>query len=223
MLRAGRQADSAADVALESLCKRYWFPLYAFVRRRVATVEEAQDLTQEFFARLLEKEMLASASPERGKFRSFLLTAMKNFLANEWDRAQTQKRGGGHKQLSLNWAEGESRLGLEPAHELTPERLFERQWALTLLDHVVSRLQAEFVGQGQERQFELLKGALTGKRSSYADIAVELAMTEEAARQAAHRLRKRYRVLLRDEILQTVADPSEVDEEIRRLFETLQK
>ncbi len=224
VLRAGNREDRQADLALASLCQRYWFPLYAFARHRVADVHEAQDLTQEFFARMLEKNMLASASPDRGRFRSFLLTSLKNFLANEWDRAQTQKRGGGRERLPLNWEEGESRLNVEPAHELTPERIFERQWTLTLLDHVISRLQTEFVVAGKERQFELLKGTLTGERSesSYADIAVELAMTEDSTRQAAHRLRKRYRELLRDEISQTVADPSEVDEELRRLFETLQ-
>lgn len=221
VLRAGNRADQLADSALASLCQRYWFPLYAFARRRVGDVHEAQDLTQEFFARLLEKNVLASASPERGRFRSFLLTSLKNFLANEWDRTQAQKRGGGRERLSLDWQDGESRLGLEPSHELTPERLFERQWTLTLLEHVVSRLQAEFVTAGKERQFELLKITLTGEQSSYSDIAVALATSEESARQAAHRLRKRYRELLREEVAQTVETPEEVEDEIGRLFETL--
>ena len=223
VLRAGNRQDQAADSALALLCQRYWFPLYAFARRRVADVHEAQDLTQEFFARLLEKNVLASASPKRGRFRSFLLTSLKNFLANEWDRGQAQKRGGGRARLSLNWDDGESRIGLEPSHDLTPERLFERQWTLTLLDHVTLRLQAEFVSAGKQHQFEVLKVTLTGERSesSYTDIAVELAMSEESARQAAHRLRKRYRELLREEVAQTVETPADVEDEIGRLFDTL--
>ncbi len=205
------------------MCQRYWLPLYAFARRRVADRHEAQDLTQEFFARLLEKKLLASASPERGRFRGFLLTALKNFLANEWNRTQARKRGGRREHLSLDWEAGESRLHLEPAHDLTPERLFERQWTLTLLEHVVTRLQAEFESAGKQRQFEVLKGTLTGERSetAYAGLAAELAMTEDAVRQAAHRLKKRYRELLRDEVSQTVLEPGDLDDEIRELFETL--
>ena len=141
VLRAAQPNDPAARTAMEALCRRYWFPLYAFARRRVAEVHEAQDLTQEFFLRLLEKNSLTTASPERGRFRSFLLTSLKNFLANEWDRAIAQKRGGGRERLSLDWDVGESRLSLEPAHSDTPEREFERQWALTLLDVVIQRLQ----------------------------------------------------------------------------------
>jgi RNA polymerase sigma-70 factor (ECF subfamily) len=156
VLRAAQPADSAARFALETLCQRYWFPLYAFARRRVATLHEAQDLTQEFFVRLLEKNSLAAASPERGRFRSFLLASLKNFLANEWDRVNAQKRGGGCERLSLDWESGESRLSLEPVHTDTPEREFERQWVLTLLDHVVRRLQDEFTSAGKSRQFELL-------------------------------------------------------------------
>jgi RNA polymerase sigma factor (sigma-70 family) len=220
---AGQREDPQVDRALASLCQRYWLPLYVFARRRVADAHEAQDLTQAFFARLLEQNGLASASPERGRFRSFLLASMKNFLANEWDRARAKKRGGGRGHLSLDWEAGESQLGLEPSHNLTPERLFDRQWTLTLLEHVISRLRAEFVTAGKEEQFDLLKGALVGDRSQpYLEIAGALQMTDTAARQAAHRLRKRYRELLQDEVAQTVAKPDDVDEEIRRLFETLQ-
>ncbi|MBC7818434.1 MAG: sigma-70 family RNA polymerase sigma factor [Planctomycetaceae bacterium] len=223
VLRAAQPNDSAARSALEMLCRRYWFPLYAFARRRVATLPEAQDLTQEFFLRLLEKNSLAAASPERGRFRSFLLTSLKNFLANEWDRATAQKRGGGRERLSLDWETGESRLSLEPTHTDTPEREFERQWALTLLEVVVQRLQGEFATADKSRQFELLKETLTGSRAmlDYAVIAVELQMTDEAARQAAHRLRKRYRELLRAEVAATVESDNEVEDEIGRLFEAL--
>lgn len=223
VLRAAQPDDSAARFALEALCRRYWFPLYALARRRVVTVHEAQDLTQEFFLRLLEKNSLAAASPERGRFRSFLLASLKNFLANEWDRATAQKRGGGRERLSLDWEVGESRLSLEPAHADTPEREFERQWALTLLDNVVHRLQDEFAAAGKSRQFELLKETLTGSRATldYSVVSAELQMSEEAARQAAHRLRKRYRELLREEVAATVESDDEVEDEIGRLFEAL--
>lgn len=143
VLRAAHSDNSEARSALELLCRRYWFPLYAYTRRRVPQIHEAQDLTQEFFLRVLSKNVLAAASPERGRFRSYLLTSLKNFLANEWDRATAQKRGGGCETLPLDWDSGESRLSLEPTHDMTPERQFERQWALTLLEVVLHRLQAE--------------------------------------------------------------------------------
>lgn len=223
VVRAARSDDSAARAALELLCRRYWFPLYAFARRRVSEVHEAQDLIQEFFVRLLEKNSLAAASPDRGRFRSFLLASLKNFLANEWDRANAQKRGGGIERWSLNWDSGESRLSLEPAHFDTPEREFERQWALTLLDNVVRRLQDEFSLSGKSRQFELLKETLTGGRAAldYAAVAAELSMTEHAVRQAAHRLRKRYRELLRQEVADTVESDNDVEDEIGRLLASL--
>jgi len=222
VLRAGKRADRGADSALAALCERYWYPLYAYVRRRVADAGEAQDLTQEFFARLLEKQYLATADPRRGKFRSFLLTSLKHFLANEWDRARARKRGGGVRTLSLDLESGESRLRLEPSHDLTPERLFERQWVLTLLDLVMGRLQEEYESSGKAAQFARLKGALTGGgRLPYAAVAAELGISEPAARQAASRLRKRYRRLLREEVAQTLAEPGDVDEEIRSLFDVL--
>ena len=223
MLAAGKPEGEAASEALSSLCQRYWFPLYAYVRRRVPGLHEAQDLTQEFFLRLLEKNALARAAPERGRFRSFLLASLDHFLANEWDKARAKKRGGGAQAISLDLSTGESRLNLEPAHNLTPERLYEREWTLTLLALAMDRLQADCESTGKMRQFELLKGGLAGNQESvnYAAIAAELEMTEEAVRQAAHRLRKRYRELLRAEVAQTVADPSEVDEEIRSLLATL--
>ncbi len=223
VLAAGQRGSAEAEHALAVLCQRYWFPLYAFARRRVTEVHEAQDLTQEFFVRLLEKNSLAAASPERGRFRSFLLASLKNFLANEWDRTTAQKRGGDRQCLSLDWEAGESRLSFEPSHSDTPERGFERQWALTLLDNVVRRLQDEFAAVGKSRQFELLKETLTGGRAAldYVAVANDLAISEEAARQAVHRLRKRYRELLRDEVAATVETPDEVEDEIGRLFQAL--
>ena len=220
---AGKPESKEAGEALQALCQRYWYPLYAYVRRRVPQVSEAQDLTQEFFARLLEKNALAQAAPERGRFRSFLLASLNNFLANEWDRANAQKRGGGQQPLSLDLSEGESRLHLEPAHNLTPQRLYEREWSLTLIRLAMDRLQADCTSAGKLRQFELLQGALAGEgaSASYASVAAELEMTEEAARQAAHRLRRRFREFLRGEVAQTVSDPGEVDDEIRSLFATL--
>jgi RNA polymerase sigma-70 factor (ECF subfamily) len=223
VIGAGRAGSREADDALSKLCQRYWYPLYAYVRRRVRDVSEAQDLTQEFFARLLEKNAIAAASRERGRFRGFLLSAMKNFLANEWDKAKAAKRGGGRAQISLELDTAESKLSLEPAHDLTPERLYERQWALTLLELVVARLEAEFAAAGKSHQFEILKPALTGGRAAidYSSAARDLEMSEDAARQAAHRMRRRYREILRDELAQTVAEPAEVDDEIRDLFATL--
>jgi RNA polymerase sigma-70 factor (ECF subfamily) len=223
VLRASNRDESEVDVALAELCQRYWLPLYAYVRRRTNDTHEAQDLTQEFFARLLEKQTLADANPERGRFRGFLLTSLKNFLANEWDRDNTLKRGGGRTRLSFDWQAGESRMTFDVAHHLTAELQFERQWALTLLEHVVRRLQDEFVAAGKSQQFELLKGMLTGDQAglSYAAIAPQLGLSEAAARKAAQRLRDRYRELLREEIAHTVDDPADVQDEIRRLFEIL--
>jgi RNA polymerase sigma-70 factor (ECF subfamily) len=193
------------------------------VRRRGFSPDDALDLTQAFFARLLEKQSLQVADPERGKFRSFLLSSMDHFLANELDRARAKKRGGGRIPISLDLAAGESRVSLQPATELTPERLYERQWALTLLEVVVQRLETEYKAAGKAEHFDLLKDALSGSRDrlSYAQIAAELDMTVQAARQAAHRLRKRYRTMLREEVARTVADPGDVDEELASLFEAL--
>lgn len=223
VLEAGRVPRSDADSALATLCQQYWYPLYAYVRRRVPNVSEAQDLTQEFFARLLEKELLAQAAPERGRFRSFLLTALQHFLTNEWHKAQATKRGGGQQVLSLDFAAGDSRLNLDPGHDWTAEKLFERNWAITLLDHVLTQLREEYSQSGRGVMFELLRPYISGNRAegSLAEVATQLEMTEGAAKVAAHRLRKRYRELLRSELAQTVADPSEIDEEIAWLFSAL--
>ena len=223
VVAAGRRSSPAAAAALGDLCQRYWYPLYVYVRRRVADVNEARDLTQEFFARLLEKNTLALADRERGRFRSFLLTALKHFLINEWEKTRAQKRGGGRKALALDFETKEQQIALEPAHTWTPERLYERQWALTLLDQVLGQLRREYHAAGKSKLFEQLKGFLVGDSatSSHAAAAERLGMTEGAVKVAAHRLRKRYRELLRQEVAQTVAGDNEVEEEIRALFRNL--
>ena len=216
-------ATPRAAEAMAELCRVYWYPLYAYVRRRGHDTHEAEDLTQEFFLRLLAKDSLASVDREKGKFRAFLLASLKNFLANQWDRRQAKKRGGGQTVLPLDTLDAESRYRLEPSHNLTPERLFERQWAMTVLDQVLARLQAEFAAGGKQTLFDRLKQFLTAARGSvgYAPIAAELNMSEGAVKVAVHRLRRRYRELLRDEIAQTVANPEEIDEEIRYLLSCL--
>jgi RNA polymerase sigma-70 factor (ECF subfamily) len=222
VLAAGRRSLPASDQALAALCRVYWYPLYAYARRRLGDLDQAQDLTQDFFARLLERNMLAGAEPERGHFRAFLLTAFKNFLINEGDKARAAKRGGDRTFLPLDFPAGNSRYHLEPAHAWTPERLFERQWALTLLEQVLTALRAEYVADSKEELFDCLKVYLTGEtNASYGDLAPALGMSEGAIKVAAHRLRERYRALLRWEVAQTVADPAEVDDEIRRLFDAL--
>jgi DNA-directed RNA polymerase specialized sigma24 family protein len=222
VLAAGQRSLPGSDQALAALCRTYWYPLYAFARRRLGDVHQAQDFTQDFFARLLEKNILASALSDRGRFRAFLLTAFKNFLANEGDKARAQKRGGGQAPLPLDFHAGDSRYELEPADRWTPERLFDRQWTLTLIGQVLAALRAEFAADGKEALFDQIKGFLTGESdASYAAIALGLGMSEGAAKAAAHRMRQRYRELLRHEVAQTVADPAEIDDEIRRLFESL--
>ncbi len=220
VLAAGHRSSPGSREALAALCRDYWFPLYAYARRRTRDAHEAQDLTQAFFAALLEKNYLAAVRPERGRFRAFLLTAFKHFLANEWEKAQAQKRGSGVAPIPLDFVAGESRFAHEPADELTPERLFERQWVLSLLDRVLRQLRDEFARDGKLDQFERLKVFITPQTSavSHSDVARELGITEGAVSVAAHRLRRRYRELLRAEIAQTVAGPGEVDDEIRSLF-----
>jgi RNA polymerase sigma-70 factor (ECF subfamily) len=228
VLQVRDKQSSHAATALADLCRAYWYPLYAFVRKRSRDSHEAQDLTQSFFARLLEKDFLDDVAPERGRFRSFLLAAIKNFVANEWDRARAEKRGGKHRHISfelsvLDWNSGESRFLTEPAHQLTAERLFERQWALALLDRVLNRLRDDRIAEGGQEQFEVLRPFLSMDRDSanYADAAVQLNLSEAATRVAAHRLRKRYRSLLREEIANTVLNEVDIEDEIRHLFEVL--
>jgi RNA polymerase sigma-70 factor (ECF subfamily) len=219
VLAAGRESPDSHQ-ALAALCEGYWQPLYAYVRRRVADVHRAQDLTQEFFAQLLERDVVAVAQPERGRFRNFLLTALQNFLINEANKARTVKHGGEHRVLSLDFAACDSRPSLEPLDQWTPERLYERQWVITLLEQVLQRLRCECEASRKAEQFERLKGLLGGPPpdDSLAAAAAELGLSAEATRQVAHRLRRRYRELLREEVARTVADPSEVDDELKTLF-----
>lgn len=223
VLAAGQRSSPDVDRALESLCRTYWYPLYAYVRRRVPNVHEAQDLTQEFFARFLEKDYVAEADPERGRFRAFLLTTFKHFLSKEWDKAKARKRGGGRPLVSLDFLSGESRFSVEPSENLTAEQVYSRQWAVTLLDRVMDRLRDGFVRAGKAPQFDQLKGFLIGEQAgvTYAAVADALGVTEGAVKMTVHRMRKRYRRLLRSEIGQTVASPGDVDDEIRSLFAVL--
>ena len=220
VLAAGRQKTPESDAALEELCRTYWFPLYSYVRRRAHSKEDAEDLTQGFFARFLEKNYLAGLSAQRGRFRAFLLAALKHFLANEGDKAKCFKRGGQAPHLSLDWATADARFQIATPAEASPEVAFDREWAVALLDQVIERLRAECEADGRGRQFGELKVFLTVGRGvlSHAEAARRLGLNEPAARVAVHRLRKRYRQLLRETIAQTLADPAQVDEEIRALF-----
>jgi RNA polymerase sigma-70 factor (ECF subfamily) len=222
---AGRKESPEARAALSVLCQTYWYPLYAYARRRLARAEDAQDLTQEFFTRLLEKDYLQAADPRRGKFRSFLLTAFQRFLAKEHTRAGAQKRGGQRRLMSLEVQDGEHRYRHEPADPTTPERLYERRWALTLLGQVLARLRQELTRAGKERLFEALKGTLTGDGTDepYEQIGRDLGLSEPAVKTAAHRLRRRYQELLRAEVAQTVASPEEVEDELRDLFAAVRR
>jgi len=223
VLTAGRSQTTHAQGALEQLCQTYWYPLYAYVRRRGHSPEDAQDLTQAFFARLLERNWIGRADQQKGRFRSFLLSAMNYFLSDEWDKARAQKRGGGLPSVPLQFDTAETRYGHEPADCVTPEQNFERRWALTLLDEVLRRLRAEYEQERREELFAVLHPCLVGDRTAqpYAELAVKLGVSEGTVKSAVHRLRQRYRQLLRDEIAQTVAEPGEVDEELHHLFAVL--
>jgi len=220
VLAAGRRHTPQSDQALEELCRTYWFPLYAYVRRRGSSKEDAEDLTQTFFARFLEKNYLAGLSAERGRFRAFLLASLKHFLANEWDKSQRQKRGGGVALLSLDWQTADTQFQIAATAEPSPERAFDREWALALLGKVITRLQAECETEGRGQQFAELRIFLTAGKGdgSHATAAKRLGLDEGTVRVTVHRLRKRYRQLLRDEIAQTLADPAQVDEEMQALF-----
>lgn len=224
MIAAAADPDApGAREALSRLCQSYWYPLYAYVRRRVDPAEEAQDLTQEFFARLLDKQWFRAADSERGRFRAYLLAAMKHFLAAEREKQAAQKRGGGRRVLSLSLEDGEERFQADPEDHETPDRRFEREWARVVLESVLSQLKDEYEQAGKALEFELLHPFLTDpdQRGSYRDVAESLGRSEGAARMAAHRMRQRYRETLIQEITHTVADPAEVEDEIRQLFRAL--
>jgi RNA polymerase sigma-70 factor (ECF subfamily) len=221
VVAAGDPQRKDARSALVYLCENYWYPLYAYLRRRGYPRDEAQDLTQEFFTRLLEGRYLDRADPEKGRFRSFLLTSLKFFAADEADRHLARKRGGG-MLLPLEFSSGEERYQREPSHDETPERIFERRWAISMLDRVVEKLRNEFVHHGRLDHFERLKVFLLGRSDvPYAALAFEMNTSEGALRVAIHRLRNRYRELFRQEIADTVADPAEVESELRYLAAVL--
>src|SRR5437588_1639033 len=217
VVAAGHPRRTEARSALVSLCESYWYPLYAYLRRRGYPADQAQDRTQEFFIRVLEGRYLDRADREKGRFRSFILTSLKFFVADEQDRDRAQKRGGGTVE-PLEFSSGEKRYQREAAHDETPERIFERRWALAVLDRVVEKLRNEFVHHGRPEHFERLKVFLLGRAdTSYAALSREMNTSEGALKVAIHRLRKRYRELFRQEIADTVADPAEVESELRYL------
>jgi RNA polymerase sigma factor (sigma-70 family) len=223
VVAAGERHRTEAKSALVSLCENYWYPLYAYLRRRGYPADQSQDLTQEFFVRVLEGRYLDRADPEKGRFRSFLLTSLKFFVADEEDRQRAQKRGGG-AVVPLEFPSGEDRYRREPGHDETPERIFERRWALSVLDRVVVKLRDEFVEHGRPEHFERLKVFLLGQSDApYATLAREMNTSEGALKVAIHRLRKRYRDLFRQEIADTVADPAEVESELRYLAAVLSR
>ena len=222
VLTAGRSETTHAQAALEQLCQTYWYPLYAYVRRRGSSPEDAEDLTQAFFVRLLERHAVAGVAPEKGRFRSFLLASMNHFLSDEWDKARAQKRGGG-KVISLDLQSAETQLGVIPVENFTPEKAFAHRWAITLLEQVYQRLRVEYHTQGKGALFDALRVTLAGDSNAapYARLAGELGQNEGAVKVAVHRLRQRYRALLRDTIADTVSTPDEVEDELHFLFRTL--
>lgn len=224
VILAGDLDAPLARQSLAELCNAYWYPLYAYIRRRGYDPDQASDLTQDFFARLLEKGLLAEVDPTRGRFRAFLRTVCLHFLANRHDHEQAKKRGGGRSFLSIDSGDAEGRYSKELADGLTPERIFERSWALTLLGRVLEQLGREYDEAGKRATFEALRGMLDGTSdtAAYASVAERMGATEGAARVAAHRLRRRYGEMLRREIASTLADPAEVEDEIRQLFAALE-
>src|ERR1043166_3051920 len=223
VLSAGHGGTDTAAEALEKLCSAYWYPLYVFIRRKGYEPHAAQDLTQGFFARLLEKNYLHGIDRAKGKFRSFLLAALEHYLANEWRRSQAEKRGGKVAFISLDDQSAEQKYLQIPGSEISAEKLFERQWATTLLEQVLARLRGEFVGAGKERLFEEIKIFLTGERRaiSYAELASKLGTREAALKMAVSRMKQRYGELLRSEIAQIVSKPEEIEDELRALLAAL--
>jgi len=223
VLTAAKSSSPQHKQALETLCQSYWFPLYAYLRRRGYDTHQAEDFTQAFFAHILEKKDLETADPKCGKFRSFLLVRLKYFLSDQRDRAQAKKRGGGLKALSLNFENAEGQYTLEPAIQLSPEKLFEKSWAITVLERTMNRLEAEMAEKNKQKLFDYLKVYLTTDKDviPYQDMAAQLEISEGSVRVAVHRLRRLYRKLLREEIAQTVGDESQIDEEIDCLITAL--
>ena len=220
VLAAGKSGTPQSVEALESLCKAYWFPLYAYVRRRGHSKEDAEDLTQAFFADLLERRDFTRADGERGKFRAYLLASLKHFLANEWDKSRRLKRGGNITHFPLDWESADTRFQIADGTQVPPDAAFDREWAVALLARVIVRLKEECIADGAGERFEELKKYLTAGKSEipYADAAAALSMDVGAVRVAVHRLRKRYRKLLRDEVAQTLSDPAMLEDEMAALL-----
>lgn len=220
VLAAGRRDTPESADALEALCRTYWHPIYAYVRRHGHSPEDAQDLTQEFFARLLQKNSIARAEPGRGRFRSFLLGALKHTLADEQAKAEAKKRGGRQTFLSWEQIDAEERFRAEPSDRLSPDQVFDRRWAVTVLEQATRRLRAEYSAPDRTTVFEELKGYVTGApvASSYAQAAARLGLSESAVKSAIHRLRQRYHALVRAEVAHTVSNPQELEDEIRYLM-----
>ncbi|HRY50568.1 MAG TPA: sigma-70 family RNA polymerase sigma factor [Candidatus Paceibacterota bacterium] len=223
VLAAGQAESPQAAEALEKLCRTYWFPLYAYIRRRGYEVADAQDLVQGFFFHILSRGFLQRARPDKGRFRSFILGSLKFFLADELAKLQAQKRGGGRTMVFLDAHSAEERYRLESVEQMDAEKLFERRWAISLLERVLERLEGEFTAAGKGAAFERLRDFLLGDRGSvtYHDTAAALGMTEGAIKVAVHRMRQRYRELFNEEIAQTVADPAEIEQEMRHVFASL--
>lgn len=223
IVQATGASSSAARAALAGLCETYWPPVYAFIRRRGLSPADAEDLTQSYFARFFEKDYLRDFRPEAGRFRTFLRASISHFLSNEWDRERALKRGGGKVQVSFDAATAEERLRLEPVDRLTPEAIFERTWAAALLARCLERLRDEQKATGGEARFLKLKAFLAsdGQSADYAALARELGQSDSTLRVAVHRLRRRFAAVLREEVARTVADPADVDAEIRFMLETL--
>lgn len=223
VLAAGRGDSPQATEALEELCRTYWYPVYAFVRRHGHDPTDAQDLAQAFFADLLRRGSLSTARPERGRFRWFLLASVRHFLANEWDKAKAQKRGGDVKFISLEQAAAEKRYAQEPSHDLTPERIYERSWGVTVIQQVRHRLREEFQGLDKGPRFELLDRLLPGeeRQLTTAEVASRLGLTEGSVRSEVHRLKRRFGEMLRAEVAHTVAAPADIDGEIQHLMEVV--
>jgi len=225
VIAAGDRNAPGATEALSSLCQTYWYPLYAYVRRRGHSPQNAEDLTQEFFLQLLEHDWVGRADQSRGRFRSFLLMALDRFLANQWDRCRSRKRGGHLRRVPLVFGDAESRFSREPVDNATPEQAYERQWALTVLEQVLAGLREEYALRGEAALFEAIKPCLVGSRTTqpYDRLGAELGMTEGNVQVAVFRLRRRYRRRLVEEIAQTVASPGEVAAEVRHLFRILSR
>jgi RNA polymerase sigma-70 factor (ECF subfamily) len=223
VLAAGSPESTRYKEALETLCRTYWFPIYVYLRRKGYSANKAEDQTQGFFTHMIEMHDLRQADPDRGRFRSFLLSMLKHFMADQWDWSQAQKRGGGKQTLSLDFADAEARYKLEPSHQLSPDKLFEKSWALTVLAQTMARLKAESSDTRRQMLFENLKAHLAGQSDTvpYRELATKLHMTEGAVKVAVHRLRQRYRELLREHIAQTVSGPEQIEDEIRALFVAL--